>query len=62
MEKGFFLERKTRLNRLLRRNLGLLSSPFEVRPLGRRPNTSFSLDQATERIRFAPISPEDLSL
>ena len=52
MEKSFFLEHKSRLNRQLKKAFGRQAEPYLVRPRGRRPNTLYGLELAAGCIRW----------
>ncbi len=52
MEKSFFMEHKSRLNRQLRGILGRQAEPYLVRPYGRRPNTTYGLEVPADCIRW----------
>lgn len=53
MDKNYFLQRRSKLTRLLRRALGVNAAPYLVQAAGRRPNTRYELELAPEQIRFA---------
>lgn len=53
MEKNYFLQRRSKLARLLRQALGVNAAPYLVQATGRRPNTRYELELAPEQIRFA---------
>jgi len=52
MEKGYFLERKSRVNRALRGALGHHAEPYVVRSFGRRPHTGYGLGLDPDRVRW----------
>ncbi len=56
MEKAFFLERKSRLHRLLRVHLGPVhDEAYRIRALGRRPETRYDLGLEPSQIHFSKI-------
>jgi hypothetical protein len=44
MTTDFFVERCSRVNKMLRRTLGWRAAPFLIRSYGRRPNTTYGID------------------
>ncbi len=54
MEKAFFLERKSRVNRALRCALGPAAASCLITPYGKRPDTRYRLALETGRIRIEP--------
>lgn len=52
MDKDFFLQRKSRVRRILRRHLGAQAGLYEIRAVGKRPETRYRLEVAPEAIRF----------
>ncbi len=53
MDKNYFLQRRSKLERALRANLGVHAGPYLIQPVGRRPDTRYELELAPEEIRFA---------
>ncbi len=54
MEKIYFLERKSRVNRLLSEALGASASPYLICASGRRPNTRYGLALTAQQIEYRP--------
>jgi len=52
MDKGYFLQRRSRLHRHLNRALGPLAEPYRIHALGRRPDTRYGLTLQPEAIGF----------
>jgi hypothetical protein len=52
MDKGYFLSRKSRVNRMLREALGSGADAYAIHAHGRRPQTRFGLGLVPESIRF----------
>lgn len=52
MEKGFFLERRSRVNRALREALGSGAGRYMITADGRRPETRYGLDLEPNQIEF----------
>lgn len=59
MEKNYFLERKSRVNRRLEEALGAAAWPYKVQGFGKRPDTRFGLALAAEQIEFRPSRWEE---
>jgi len=58
MDKGYFLQRRARLNGHLETTLGPAAAPYLVAALGRRPDTRYGLTLEPAAIRFAvPEAP-----
>lgn len=53
MDKNYFLQRRSKLTRLLRAALGANAAPYLVQTAGGRPYTRYELELAPEQIRFA---------
>jgi len=53
MSKGYFLERKTEVNKALRKALGPGSKPYEIQAFGKRPRTRFGLALNPAAIRLS---------
>jgi len=55
MDKGYFLQRRARLNGRLEDALGPAAAPYLVHALGRRPDTRYGLTLDLAAIRFATL-------
>lgn len=52
MDKGYFLSRKSRLNRMLRERLGAAAATYLIQGRGRRPRTLYGVGLPASRIVF----------
>lgn len=59
MEKNYFLERKSRVNRLLEEALGASAWAYKVQGFGKRPDTRYGLALEPEQIDFRRSRWED---
>ncbi|MCS6952952.1 MAG: CRISPR-associated ring nuclease Csm6 [Bryobacterales bacterium] len=59
MEKSYFLERKSRVNRALEEALGPGAWPYKVQGFGKRPETRFGLALEPGQIRYADPDEEE---
>lgn len=59
MEKNYFLERKSRVNRLLEEALGASAWAYKVQGFGKRPDTRYGLALEPEQIDFKRSRWED---
>jgi CRISPR-associated protein (TIGR02584 family) len=59
MEKNYFLERKSRVNRLLEEALGASAGAYQIRGSGKRPDTRYGLGLEPEQIEFRRSRWED---
>lgn len=57
MEKGYFLSRKSRINKTLQQTLGVLATPYLIEAIGRRPSTCFGLRLGPDQISFEDDQP-----
>lgn len=55
MEKGYFLERRSRVNARLKQMLGWQAEEYLIRPVGRRPDTRYELAVEPGRIRYEGV-------
>jgi CRISPR-associated protein (TIGR02584 family) len=60
MDKGYFLQRRSKLARALREALGVNAAPYLVQTVGRRPDTRYELALAPEQIRFADEHDQEI--
>jgi hypothetical protein len=58
MEKSYFLERKSRVNRLLEEALGAAAWAYKIQGFGKRPETRFGLALERGQIRYRNMGKE----
>lgn len=58
MEKSYFLERKSRVNRALEEALGPAAWPYKIQGFGKRPETRFGLALEPAQIRYGGSNEE----
>jgi hypothetical protein len=63
ISKEYFDEKKSRINKELKKQLGFSAGPYLINSHGRRPNTFSGLDLQPEQINFLGHAPvEDVGL
>jgi len=59
MEKGYFLQRRSKLHRILRSALGPQAEAYLVQPTGRRPYTCYELRLDPNQIHYLDTNPSE---
>jgi len=59
MDRDFFLQHRSRLEKHLRERLGPRAAPYLLATSGRRPDTTYRLNLSPEQIRFGDINEEE---
>jgi CRISPR-associated protein (TIGR02584 family) len=59
MEKGYFLQRRSKLHRILRSKLGPQADAYLIQSSGRRPYTRYELRLEANRIHYLDTNPSE---